>query len=189
MASLKTSGLQRFVEKILAKFLTKEEAEEQFLTQDNINIEDVALKSKDIFGENSRVTGSPGSGISATTYPSGLVPSSAVTSSQINNEYLRGDGTWHTPFMVITGTMSDPNPYSNHTMTFSGNFSGVRYVELFAPDGTLGMSATVDPKTNKTTTVANCHGYVSVVDEQSINIFIGHSNLNGIWTYVAYKFD
>ena len=91
--------------------------------------------------------------------------------------------------MVITGTMNDPNANSNHTMTFSGNFSGVRYVELFAPDGTLGMSATVDPKTNKTTTVANYHGYVSVVDEQSINIFVGHSNLNGKWTYVAYKFD
>ena len=160
-----------------------------FLTKDDIDVEDVALKSKDIFGKNSRVTGSPGSGTSATTYPSGLVPSSAVTSSQINNEYLREDGTWHTPFMVITGQQGSQNAQSNYTMKFSGNFSGVRYVELFAPDGTLGMSATVDPKTNKTTTVANYHGYVSGVDEQSINIFVGHSNLNGKWTYVAYKFD
>ena len=35
MASLKTSGLQRFVEKILAKFLTKEEADGQFFKKDN----------------------------------------------------------------------------------------------------------------------------------------------------------
>ena len=189
MASLKTSGLQRFVEKILAKFLTKEEAQEQFLTQDNIDIEDVALKSKDIFGKNSHVTGSSGSGISATTYPSGLVPSSAVTSSQINNEYLRGDGTWHTPFMVITGTMEDSNSSSNHTTKFSGNFSGVRYVEFFEPGGTLAMSATFDPKTNKTTTVANYKGYVAGVHEEYISIFVGYSNLNGKWTYVAYKFD
>ena len=189
MASLKTSGLQRFVEKILAKFLTKEEAEEQFLTQDNIDIEDVALKSKDIFGENSRVTGSPGSGISATTYPSGLVPSSAVTSNQISHEYLREDGTWHTPFMVITGTIEDSNSSSNHTTKISGNFSGVRYVEIFAPGGTLAMSATFDPKTNETTTVANYKGYVAGVHEEYISIFVGYSNLNGKWTYVAYKFD
>ena len=169
--------------------LLKAYIDEYLLTKYDIDVEDVALKSKDIFGKNSHVTGSPGSGTSATTYPSGLVPSSAVTSSQINNEYLRGDGTWHTPFMVITGQQGSQNAQSNYTMKFSGNFSGVRYVELFAPDGTLGMSATVDPKTNKTTTVANYHGYVSGVDEQSINIFVGHSNLNGKWTYVAYKFD
>ena len=179
MAKLGTSGFQRFVEKVLKKFLTK----------DDIDVEDVALKSKDIFGKNSHVTGSPGSGISATTYPSGLVPSSAVTSTQISHEYLRGDGTWHTPFMVITGQQESQNAQSNYTMKFSGNFSGVRYVELFAPGGILAMSATVDPKTNKTTTVASYKGYVSVVDEQSINIFVGYSNLNGKWTYVAYKFD
>ena len=51
------------------------------------------------------------------------------------------------------------------------------------------MSATVDPKTNKTTTVASYKGYISSVNEQSINIFVGYSNLNGKWTYVAYKFD
>ena len=33
--------------------------------------------------------------------------------------------------MVITGTMNDSNSSSNHTTKFSGNFSGVRYVELF----------------------------------------------------------
>ena len=36
MASLKTSGLRRLEEKILAKFLTKKEAEEQFFKKDNI---------------------------------------------------------------------------------------------------------------------------------------------------------
>ena len=189
MASLKTSGLQRFVEKILAKFLTKEEAEEQFLTQDNINIEDVALKSKDIFGENSRVTGSPGSGISATTYPSGLVPSSAVTSSQINNEYLRGDGTWHTPFMVTPGVCNDDNSRANHNVTVSGNFENTRYIELFTPNGTLAMSATVDPKTNKTTSVASYKGYVQSITSDTLQFYVGYSDLNGKWYYVAYKFD
>ena len=90
--------------------------------------------------------------------------------------------------MVITGTMNDSNSSSNHTMTFSGNFSGVRYVELFAPGGILAMSATVDPKTNKTTTVASYKGYVAGVHEEYISIFVGYSNLNGKWTYVAYKY-
>ena len=179
MAKLGTSGFQRFVEKVLKKFLTK----------DDIDVEDVALKSKDIFGKNSHVTGSPGSGISATTYPSGLVPSSAVTSSQINNEYLRGDGTWHTPFMVITGVCNDDNPRSGHFVTVSDNFENTRYIELFTPNGTLAMSATVDPKTNAVTTVASFQGYVQTITSDTLQFYVGHSNLNGKWTYVAYKFD
>ena len=188
MASLKTSGLQRFVEKILAKFLTKKEAQEQFLTQDNIDIEDVALKSKDIFGKNSHVTGSSGSGISATTYPSGLVPSSAVTSSQISNEYLRGDGTWHTPFMVITGKFSYFQ--ANHTdPVISDDFNGTRYVEIFASDGSLVASSTVDPNTNAVTRIAVCKGYVTSITSTTLTVHISQSGLEGNFYYTAFKFD
>ena len=183
MASLKTSGLQRFVEKILAKFLTKEEAEGQFLNQDDIDIQDLTSKSKNVFGsKNESNTGVGG----ATTYQPGLVPSSALTYT--GDKYLKGDGTWHAPLVVATGQYSDTNSSGNYSMKISGNFEGVGYIELYAPNGTLGMSATVD-SSYKVTAVAQYKGYISSISSTTLSVFVGKSGNNGKWTYVAYKYD
>ncbi len=181
--ALDKSGVQIFWEKIKNFFVTKEEAEGQFLNQDDIDIQDFASKSKNVFG--SKNTDNKGID-SATTYLPGLVPSSAIAVT--GYRYLKGDGTWHAPLVVATGKYSDTNSSGNYSMKIPGNFEGVGYIELYAPDGTLGMSATVD-SSYKVTAVAQYKGYISSVSSTTLSVFVGKSGNNGKWTYVAYKYD
>ena len=90
--------------------------------------------------------------------------------------------------MVTPGVCNDDNSRANHNVTVSGNFENTRYIELFTPNGTLAMSATVDPKTNKTTSVASFQGYVQTITSDTLQFYVGYSNLNGKWYYVAYKY-
>lgn len=181
---MEKSGIQNFWEKLKKFFISKEDAEKQFLTQDNIDIQDIAFKSKNVFG--SKNTDNTGSGNTARYLP-GLVPSSSL--NYTGDKYLRGDGSWHLPFSVVTGQQESQNAQSNYTMKFSGSFSNVRYVEIYEPGGRLAMSATVHPITGELTMVATYQGYISGIDEGSINIFVGMPNLHGKWTYVAYIMD
>ena len=181
--ALDKSGVQIFWEKIKNFFVTKEEAKVQFLNQDDINIQDLVSKSKNVFGsKNESNTGVGGT----TTYLPGLVPSSALTYT--GDRYLKGDGTWAAPLVVATGQYSDTNSSGNYSMKISGNFEGVGYIELYAPDGTLGMSATVD-SSYKVTAVAQYKGYISSISSTTLSVFVGKSGNNGKWTYVAYKYD
>lgn len=121
------SGVQRFWEKLwekLREFFISIDDAANFLTNDDIDVEDVVLKSKDVYGKNN--LGSGGQCLP------GLVPSSHLQ-AQGTNLYLRNDGTWVKPIEHSYGTATISSNYST-----SINFRFVpTIVKVWDSDGKL----------------------------------------------------
>lgn len=116
------SGFQRFCEKIKEFFVSKEDAT-NFLTNDDIDIEDVVLKSKDVYGTSN--LGSSGQCIA------GLVPVGHQTMSP--GKYLKVDGTWENPHRCYYGTATISSGYS--TAIAFGRLPSI--VKVWDSDGKL----------------------------------------------------
>ena len=141
--ALDKSGVQIFWEKIKNFFVTKEEAEEQFLTQDDIDINNIARKDRNMFGEsNLDNKGSPGGVI----YAPGLVPSSSINTE--GNKYLTGKGTWGNPLQIASQTTGSLNLAGNSfhvtCQTLIETSDKAKYIEFFDSKGALAISATID---------------------------------------------
>ena len=72
---------------------------------------------------------------------------------------------------MATGQYSDKSSSDSYSMTIPGNFEGVGYIELYAPDGTLGMSATFD-SSYKATAVATYKAANPSISATSLSVFV-----------------
>ena len=168
--ALDKSGVQNFWEKIKKVFITKEEAEEQFLTSKNIDVDDVVFKSKNVYGVNNESN-------SGNIYYPGLVPQSNSNSS--TSLFLNNKGVWDSPFTVDAGSFTHG---SSGSQTISSNIKGKKYIEILDSNGAVVIAAKIGATgTYSITSICSKIGSVTSANSTSVNIQFGNSSGNGTY--------